>query len=123
MHLADDTVAQPDVLYISAERRGILRPLVEGAPDLVVEVLSASTAGMDRVLKLHRYAEAGVLEYWIVDPVARRFEFLVHDGRRFGVHEPVEGTWESPSVPGVRLEIDAFWAGVDRRLDPAQAAE
>ena len=79
VHLADHTVAQPDVLYISLDRREIVRAWIEGAPDLVVEVLSPSTAPMDRVLKLNRYAEAGVREYWLVDPVARTIEFLVSE--------------------------------------------
>ena len=65
VHLADHTVAQPDVLYVSPERQEILQTWIEGAPDLVVEVLSPSTARMDRLLKLNRYAEAGVREYWL----------------------------------------------------------
>ncbi len=119
VHLADHTVAQPDVLYISPERRQIVQAWIEGAPDLVVEVLSPSTARTDRLLKLHRYAEAGVLEYWLVDPAARTTSFLVNEGGRFVPGAPDGGTWRSPVVAGVELDIDALWAAVDRAFDPA----
>ncbi len=123
VHLADHTVAQPDVIYVSPGRRGIVRKRVEGAPDLVVEVLSPSTAAMDRVLKLNRYGDAGVKEYWLVDPTDRRFEVLVHDGERFVVQVKDIGVWKSPVVPGVELDIAAFWTEVDRRALPGPTAD
>lgn len=62
-------VVEPDVLYISESRLGILTETnVQGAPDLVVEVLSESTAEVDRTTKLKLYARYGVKEYWIIDP-------------------------------------------------------
>jgi len=60
---------QPDVLFIAAERTP--RPGAEGftgAPDLIVEVLSQSTARTDRLVKFGAYERAGVREYWLVDP-------------------------------------------------------
>ena len=123
VHLADHTVAQPDVLYISPERREIAQTWIEGAPDLVVEVLSPSTTRMDRLLKLNRYAEAGVSEYWLVDPGLRTIEFLVHDGEHFAVHVQDGGSWTSPVVPGVTLNIDTFWAAVERKVGPPDAAD
>ena len=61
---------QPDLLFVSNERRGIIgETQVTGAPDLVVEILSPSTAHRDRGIKLDLYARRGVREYWIVDPV------------------------------------------------------
>ena len=119
VHLADHTVAQPDVLYVSLERHEILQTWIEGAPDLVVEVLSPSTARMDRLLKLNRYAEAGVAEYWLVDPAARTIEFFVNDGEHFVVHTQEGGSWTSPAVAGVELDVDALWAAVERTFGPA----
>ena len=60
---------QPDILFVSKERLGIIgEKQVTGAPDLVVEILSPSTAHRDRGVKLDLYARRGVREYWIVDP-------------------------------------------------------
>ena len=96
VHLAEHTVAQPDVLYVSPERQEILQTWIEGAPDLVVEVLSPSTARMDRLLKLNRYAEAGVREYWLVDPVAANDR--VPDQRRRALRRQCAG-WRNLDVP------------------------
>ena len=60
---------QPDLLFVSNRRRGIIREKqMLGAPDLVVEILSPSTAHRDRGIKLDLYARRGVRQYWIVDP-------------------------------------------------------
>ena len=60
---------QPDILFVSNERRRMIgEKQVTGAPDLVVEILSPSTAHRDRGVKLDLYARRGVREYWIADP-------------------------------------------------------
>src|SRR4051812_16156417 len=62
------TGVQPDLLYISRERLHLISERgVEGAPDLVVEVLSPSTQARDRGIKMRRYAASGVPHYWLVD--------------------------------------------------------
>lgn len=67
-------VLQPDILYISSANQGILRDRIYGAPDLVVEVLSAGTRHRDRTAKRHWYLHYGVREYWLVDPRERLVE-------------------------------------------------
>jgi Uma2 family endonuclease len=69
---SDYDIVEPDVLYVSRERASVLTEKnIQGAPDLVVEVLSETTEKTDRTFKLRLYARFGVQEYWIIDPVAR----------------------------------------------------
>ncbi len=63
----DKTMVQPDVMVICKKEKLTIER-VEGAPDLVVEVLSPSSRKRDKLLKYQKYKEAGVREYWIVDP-------------------------------------------------------
>jgi len=65
----DDTVVQPDVLVICDERKLENGKYCNGAPDLVIEILSSSTASLDRIKKLNIYLQSGVREYWIIDPI------------------------------------------------------
>ena len=76
--LSNTDVVQPDLLFVCEERAHLLLggDNVLGAPDLVVEILSPSTAGRDRTLKRALYAKHGVKEYWLVDPDARTVTVL-----------------------------------------------
>lgn len=68
-------VVQPDLLVLLPGGRAKVGPrAIEGGPDLVVEILSPSTGGRDRVAKRRAYAQAGVQAYWIVDPTAQVVE-------------------------------------------------
>lgn len=65
------TMVEPDVIVV-CNRDKIIRRCVYGAPDFIVEVLSPSTKKKDLTIKLKKYTEAGVKEYWLVDPDAKR---------------------------------------------------
>jgi Uma2 family endonuclease len=110
--LADHSIVQPDVIYVTPERTSILGTRVEGAPDLVVEILSPSTARRDLGEKLRLYAEAGVVEYWIVDPELGTFEFLERADGNFRVRLPEAGAYRSALIAGLELDIEAFWRAV-----------
>ena len=111
--LADHSVVQPDVIYVKAPNTGIVRERVQGAPDLVVEVLSPGTARRDLGEKLRLYAEAGVAEYWIVDPVHETFEFLTNaGGGDFLMRSPAGAIYRSETIPGLELDIEAFWRSI-----------
>jgi len=118
--LADHSVVQPDVIYISPRRLDILGKWIEGAPDLVVEVLSPGTALRDRREKLALYAQSGVQEYWMATSEERKFVFLVNDGGRFTVAQPVAGVYRSEKLPGVYLDLAKFWLRVDANSPPAR---
>ncbi len=67
--LSDLDVVQPDLMYISRERTGVLTEQhVRGAPDLVGEILSPGTRRTDEITKRKLYDRFGVVEYWVVDP-------------------------------------------------------
>lgn len=70
-----DEGVQPDLVFVRAERLNILREdAIQGAPDLVIEILSPSTARRDRTVKLEFYRRRGIAEYWIVDLEAKQVE-------------------------------------------------
>ncbi|MBO6210772.1 MAG: Uma2 family endonuclease [Schwartzia sp.] len=81
VHLDDENVFVPDVLII-CDKNKIKANWIDGAPDLVVEVLSPSTTINDRGIKKDVYERSGVKEYWIVDPSAKSIEVhYLKDGR------------------------------------------
>ena len=107
--LSETNVVQPDILFVSRQRNQILKPeSVQGAPDLVVEILSPSTAELDRTTKLELYAYHGVREYWIVDPEARTVMVLLRGQNRF----EVAGTYgkghtlQSPTLEGLKIPME-----------------
>jgi Uma2 family endonuclease len=63
----DDTVCQPDLLVV-CDASKLDGACCKGAPDFIVEIISPSTARMDRIIKFEHYRRAGVREYWIIDP-------------------------------------------------------
>jgi Uma2 family endonuclease len=90
--LSNVTVVQPDVLYIATDRLAIISERgIEGAPTLVVEVLSPSTAPLDRGRKMKLYAEHGVPYYWIVDPESRSVEAYTLTGTAYALAGRVVG--------------------------------
>ena len=104
---------QPDLVYVSNERRAILTDQgVNGAPDLVVEILSPSTRSRDRGIKLRAYEAAGVPCYWIVDPRARTLEERVLGADGYGPPTVYRvGDRFQPAVfPGLVIEVARLWA-------------
>ena len=104
---------QPDIVYVSREREGIISHRgVEGPPDLVVEFLSPGTRRLDRGRKKDRYAAAGVPHYWLADPATRTLEPYRLVGPAYellGTFGP--GTTFRPDLfPGLEIPIDDLWA-------------
>jgi len=110
--LADHSIVQPDVIYVSRKRAGILGRRVEGAPDLVVEILSPTTGRRDLGEKLRLYAESGVAEYWIVDPDLETFELLENTPDGFRVRLPEGSVYRSAAIAGLELDLEAFWRAI-----------
>ena len=88
----DDTVVQPDILVVCDSAK-LSEKGCQGPPDLVVEILSPSSGSCDRVTKFNKYLQAGVREYWIVDP----------DTQTVTVH-----TWENEKY------VTSAWSQADK---------
>ena len=112
---SEDTVLQPDILFISKERaESIAEEGIRGAPDLVVEILSKATAKRDRTYKKALYARYGVKEYWLVDPAIKTIEVLElheHGFERIALHLSQEKTrLESPLLAGLCIDVAEVFA-------------
>ena len=108
----DENVVQPDLLFVARERAAILTEAnVSGAPDLVVEVLSRSTAALDRSQKRDLYAAAGVSHYWLVDPLARPLEaYVLEDGNyRLADRRTHDEIFAPALFPGLDISLASVW--------------
>ena len=81
---ADDTVLQPDIAVV-CDRSKLDDKGITGAPDMVIEILSPSTASYDRTLKFDQYLRAGVREYWIADPDSKTVSAHILENGRYYV--------------------------------------
>lgn len=112
---AEGDYLAPDLVFVRRDRLEIVSERgLEAAPDLVVEVLSPSTAARDRTLKRDRYRHYGVPEYWVVDPKAR--EILVY--RSVDPEKPEicrdRLTWQiSPDTPALELDVPGLFEDLD----------
>lgn len=109
--LDNQNVYSPDILFISAARRGIITPReIRGAPDFVIELLSASTASYDRGRKRRVYEQAGVGELWLIDPYGPvGSQFYQRRGELFAEVEPLGGLVKSSVVAGFVLNLHWLW--------------
>ena len=110
--LSDTDVVQPDIIFVSREREHIITHAnIQGAPDLVVEILSPSTAQRDRTVKRRLYAEHGVKEYWQVEPEAQMVTVLL---LRDGVFEEAGSygkgqSLSSPTLEGFTISLEEIF--------------
>lgn len=82
--LSEDNVVQPDIMFVSKERRDIITERnITGAPDLIIEILSASNKERDKLVKKFLYASFKVKEYWIVDPWLKSIEVMTPGERGY----------------------------------------
>ena len=111
--LSDTDVVQPDVLFISrAREHTVTDENVRGAPDLVIEILSPSTAERDLGYKHELYSRHGALEYWIVDPMAETIAVHQQGDERLELTETFgrRDTLRSGVLEGLHLKLDDIFA-------------
>jgi Uma2 family endonuclease len=113
--LSDDTVFEPDIVVVcdpsKLDKRGC-----NGPPDLVIEILSPSTARYDRIVKLRRYQQAGVREYWIVDPETNSVQVFLFEPKLPGKAGGYTGaTYDETDtapvtvLPGCEIDLKAVF--------------
>lgn len=107
--LTQQDVVAPDITFVSTTRASIIKALnIQGAPDIVVEILS-SNRRYDKRVKYEMYERARVDEYWIIDPDDEVVEVYRHDGRQF-VRANVGDTLTSPLLPDFHLNVRDLFA-------------
>jgi Uma2 family endonuclease len=110
----DGPSREPDLFFFSEKNREKkTRKRFVGGPDLVVEVVSADSVRRDRVDKFQEYEQAGVREYWLIDPRPNRQQADFYDRDETGLFVPAEldeaGVFHSAVLPGFWLNVNWFW--------------
>jgi Uma2 family endonuclease len=116
LHFDDGNSFEPDLFWVSADNNHCFLEekgrFWRGAPDLVIEILSPSTASDDRGIKFDTYQKHGVREYWLVDPEAKFTEVYRHDGNKFerqGVFKPNQ-PFVSAVLNGAAIDSQNWYA-------------
>jgi Uma2 family endonuclease len=108
--LSDTTIVQPDLVFVARDRRERVSARgIEGAPTLVVEIVSPSTAQTDRHTKRELYARFGVPCYWIVDPDARAIELYGLAGGAYELMARATGDALIVAEPFPGLTLPSIW--------------
>jgi Uma2 family endonuclease len=108
---SDFDVVEPDVLYVAAENAlRVRRDYVEGAPDLVIEVLSPSSRRIDKIRKRRLYEAHGVPEYWLADPETDTMEvYRLTAAGRLVLHGQLSlaagDVLQTPLLPGLLVPL------------------
>jgi Uma2 family endonuclease len=112
LHLDEDNVVQPDIVWLSVKGRCVVREKwLEGAPALIVEVLSPGTVRRDRGDKFDLYERHGIGEYWLVDPDGQYVEvYTLNAGhyQRQGLYSPGE-RFPSAALGGKEVDLTGIW--------------
>ena len=108
--LTQKRVVQPDVLFISKARSGIVKNYIDGVPDLAMEVISETSWQRDRIQKKALYEQFGLLEYWIIDPDSETIEVFALIKGVFQLHSRAVGAQiaKSKLLSGFSLAFKAL---------------
>jgi Uma2 family endonuclease len=123
VYISESETYEPDILFVASERAHLVtEKKLTGAPDLVIEILSAGTARYDRGVKRDNYERSAVQELWLIDPYgpAGTQFYQRREGKLVEV-SPVEGIVRSAAIPGFNLRVAWLWPNEDGELpDPIE---
>jgi Uma2 family endonuclease len=110
MRLDERWSPEPDLLVVRDARRHLMtRQRLEGAADMVVEIVSESDRDLDYRDKLPRYRQAGIEEIWIVDPFSREVLVETKEGSGYRTLKLPAGRLTSTVLPGFWIEVSWLW--------------
>ncbi len=115
VYLDEDNQFQPDLVFILHENAAIIKEKrIEGAPDLVVEILSPSTSHNDKIRKKRQYERHGVKEYWIVDPLHRIVDQFIRESDKFILLDTysISGRLTSPLFQCIDIDMSRIFPAV-----------
>lgn len=110
--LSDTDVVVPDLLFVSKSRSSIsYEENVQGAPDLIVEILSPSTSKRDLGIKKTLYEKFGVAEYWVIDPDQKSIEIFTLEVGKFSRHIRLtfKDQLTSSLFPGLQIPLSQIF--------------
>ena len=110
--MLETSAREPDVFYFRREHLDrVHKMFVEGPPDLVIEIISRDTRGVDRGEKFYEYEQARVPEYWLIDPDRRKVEAyrLGLDGAYEAAPTGDPETLRADALPGMSLSVAWLW--------------
>jgi Uma2 family endonuclease len=109
---SDDTVLQPDLLVV-CDKDKLGKGSVNGSPDLVVEIVSPSNSHSELFYKFQFYLEAGVREYWIIEPETRKVVVHIYDnGHYLSTAYKDNARIPVAILPGLEIPLEDLWARI-----------
>ena len=110
---SDNTVVQPDLLVV-CDKDKLGKGSVNGAPDLVIEIVSPSNTHSELFLKFQYYLKAGVREYWIIDPDGKKVQVHIYENGHYASTIYEDGARIPVTVlPGLEITLEDLWGQVN----------
>jgi Uma2 family endonuclease len=109
---SDDTVVQPDLLVV-CDKTKLSKGSVDGPPDIVIEIVSPSTTKKELFLKFEAYLNAGVREYWVIEPEQKKTQVHIYENGHFlSYGYKPDAVVHSTVLQGFSIDLKSLWAAV-----------